>query len=331
MEQLPPSSETRAPGIIACCIVSIVVPTIAVVLRLWSRGVVASLKFWWDDAAILATLIFSHVFLALHLYWTTIGLGRHAYTIPPSLKNPSNILSRVSLVFYAACILLVKISALLLYARIFKASPVFRRALWIIGVFLTVWWVILTIVPWLFCHPLEKDIELSLPGVCDHPSAWYYTSAFINAIEDLVVLILPTPIIWKLQMTRKKKISISLVFFIGYVSAFLSFARFIIITNDPAILHTGQGSDTSWDLVPLLILSLLEAPVAIIALCAPSISQLVTRAIEHGALSSLFHSRPHMPSRESSSTERKNSEKSDGSGLIPLDDSANRSWINKPK
>ncbi|TGJ81017.1 hypothetical protein E0Z10_g7735 [Xylaria hypoxylon] len=331
MEKFPPSSDDRAPGIVACCIALIVVPSIAVALRLWSRGVAASLTFWWDDVAILVTLVFSHAFLALALYWTTIGLGKHSRTIPLELVNLNNTVNRVTLVFYSACILFLKFSALLLYARIFKSSPVFRRTLWIVGVILTVWWAILTLVPWLFCHPIEKDLNVFLPGVCDHPLSWYYASALINAVADLVVLILPTPIIWKLQMTMRKKISISLVFLIGYVSAFLSFARFIIIVLNPSILNGGQGADPSWDLVPLLYLSLLEAPVAIIALCAPSISQLVSRAVEHGAFSSLFHSRPQSTSQGSSGMERKDSDNSNGSGLVTLDSSANRSWINRPK
>ncbi|KAI0908382.1 hypothetical protein F4823DRAFT_640177 [Ustulina deusta] len=191
MEGCPPSPtrvrrlpDDRAPGLVACCIASIVFSTVAVVLRLWSRGVITSLAFWWDDAAILVTLVFSYALLGITLYWTSIGLGQHSHFV--FIIN-----NRVNLVFYSACVLLVKISALLLYARIFKASP---------------------------------------------------------ACFDLVVLILPTPIIWKLQMTLKKKISISLVFLIGYASAFLSLARFIIIVHDPEILNSGQSAGPSCEL-----------------------------------------------------------------------------------
>lgn len=50
-------------------------------------------------------------------------------------------------------------------------------------------------------------------------------------------------------------------------------------------------SDHLWDLVPILYLSKLEAPVAIIALCSPSINSLVMRAVKARSLSSLFTSR----------------------------------------
>ncbi len=72
------------------------------------------------------------------------------------------------------------------------------------------------------------------------------------------------------------------------------------------------------DLVPLLYLSLLEAPVAIVALCAPSISQLIARAVEHKSLSSLLHSRPHPTLQGSNTTERKNTDTSGRSGFVPV-------------
>ncbi|KAI3341228.1 hypothetical protein F4824DRAFT_306560 [Ustulina deusta] len=118
--------DDRAPGLVACCIASIVFSTVAVVLRLWSRGVIVSLAFWCDDAAILVTLVFSYALLGITLYWTSIGLGQHSLSRGARAVDfvfIINLINRVNLVFYSACVLLVKISALLLYARIFKASP----------------------------------------------------------------------------------------------------------------------------------------------------------------------------------------------------------------
>ena len=59
-------NETQAPEIIACAIAVIVIPTLAVIMRFWSRTAAGELGFWWDDWAILATLVtmpllFSHL------------------------------------------------------------------------------------------------------------------------------------------------------------------------------------------------------------------------------------------------------------------------------
>ncbi|TGO20459.1 hypothetical protein BPAE_0294g00050 [Botrytis paeoniae] len=287
-----PSHESRAHGIITCAAVMISVSTLAVILRFWSRAVTASLVFWWDDWAVLFTLATSHMFLATNIYWTTIGLGKHATDIPLTDIRPNAIANRVALVLYATVILMIKISALLLYTRLFKINRKFTITLWVVATIATVWWVITSIIPWSFCHPIKKDINPFIPGVCDENISWFMASAFINATMDLVILILPMPVIWRLQASLRKKLIISLVLLLGYCSAFLSFARFIMIVRNPDRLSASPGADPSWNLVPLLYLSILEGPFAIMALCGPSIGQLLSRVVEYRSWSSLFTTRP---------------------------------------
>lgn len=53
--------------------------------------------------------------------------------------------------------------------------------------------------------------------LCDHSLFVFVSSASINLASDLALLILPIKTIWELQLPRRKKISISLVFGIGLV------------------------------------------------------------------------------------------------------------------
>lgn len=239
-----PNYETRAPGIVACAVVMIIISSLAVIFRFWSRAVAASLRFWWDDWLILATLvtspllctsptaprppclikplltlprqICSHVFLSVTIYWTTIGLGVHTRMIPMRNIRPNTIANRVSLVFYTTTIWLIKVSALLLYARIFKVKRSFTVMLWVVGAIVTAWWVVAEIVPWTFCHPIAKAVNPLMKGRCGDASAWYTALAFINAFFDLVILLLPMPVIWNMHMTLHKRIIITLVFLLGY-------------------------------------------------------------------------------------------------------------------
>lgn len=151
----------------------------------------------------------------------------------------------IALTFYATTIWLIKVSALLLYARIFKINHRFLKVLWVFGGIITAWWIVTCITPWLWCRPLQKIINPLIPGTCHNASGWYAASAFINAFFDFVVLILPVPVIWRLQMTFHRKAVITLLFFVGYCSAFLSFARFIIIEVDPERLSASPSADPS--------------------------------------------------------------------------------------
>ncbi|KAK7709429.1 hypothetical protein SLS64_006342 [Diaporthe eres] len=278
----------RGPGIIAVAVVGITVSTIAVVLRFWARAVTAKLSFWWDDWLILATLVFSHTFLALGIAWIRFGLGKHIEAISMDNVLPGNYMAHAATLVYAVDIWLIKLSALCLFARIFRQSPTFRRVLWGFGFAVTGWFVCTAIIPWFNCTPVRKTIEPFIPGTCFDRMGWFLASAFINAFWDFAILVLPMPVIWRLQMTLRKKISVTFVFVLGYCSAFLSFARFIIIIRDPTVMSVEPAADPYWHTVPLLWISYLEAPIAILALCAPAIGQLAARAKEHHAFTSFF-------------------------------------------
>ncbi|RYP89865.1 hypothetical protein DL770_004017 [Monosporascus sp. CRB-9-2] len=283
-----PREGDRGPAVVAVGAASLAISSIAVALRFWSRTQSATTSFWWDDYVLLVTTIFSHAFLSLNVAWTNIGLGKHIEAIPPGSLMPTVYISKASIELYSVCIWLVKVSALLLFARIFSVSRRFRVSLWGFGAYVTAWFLCTAIVPWFNCSPVRKTLDPFIPGICFDRMRWFLGSAFINAFTDLLILLLPMPLVWRLNMTLLRKISVTFVFLLGYCSAFLSFGRFIIIVRDPTVMSVEPESDPYYHVVPLLLLSMLEAPVAIVALCAPAIGQLINRAIERGSLTSLF-------------------------------------------
>lgn len=209
-------TDDRASDVIIVAAVGITISTIAVVLRFWSRAVNAKLTFWWDDWIILATTVFSHAFQILGIAWTRFGLGQHIENVSYSNILPGTYISHASITLYAVCIWLIKISALFLFARIFKHSIVFRRVLWTMGTCVTAWGVCTVIIPWFNCTPVSKTLDPFGPGVCFDRMGWYLASAVINALLDLSILLLPLPVIWRLQMTQRRKIMVTIVFVLGY-------------------------------------------------------------------------------------------------------------------
>lgn len=67
----------------------------------------------------------------------------------------------------------------------------------------------------LSCSPHAKIWTPSLPGKCFNTKAFFVTNASLNLASDIVILALPQSSIWGLQMSRRKKIGVSLVFAIG--------------------------------------------------------------------------------------------------------------------
>lgn len=212
----PPNYETRGPNIIACCVVLLVVPSIATFIRLWSRSVASRSRFWWDDFTLLLTLLFSHLYLIISLWGVSIGLGKHSWMISLDDAKSNLIMLHLSLMFYSTAITLMKLSALALYARLFRVSTRTRWYLWVLGTFVTIFWVVIMVVPWTNCTPVAKTIDPFIPGKCTTRTDYYIAAGTLNAALDFIILLTPMPLVWKLNLRFKKKVFVSLVFLFGY-------------------------------------------------------------------------------------------------------------------
>lgn len=53
--------------------------------------------------------------------------------------------------------------------------------------------------------------------------------AITDVVTDLILLLFPVPMVWKLQLTLSKKISVLLVFFFGSFSTAIGITRMVVI------------------------------------------------------------------------------------------------------
>lgn len=66
-----------------------------------------------------------------------------------------------------------------------------------------------------YCIPREKIWDRWLPGQClDRKSLDTSTGCF-NVLFDIILLLMPQRVIWKLQLSTKRKLGISFVFSMG--------------------------------------------------------------------------------------------------------------------
>ncbi|KAI0472212.1 hypothetical protein F4859DRAFT_522164 [Xylaria cf. heliscus] len=100
-----------------------------------------------------------------------------------------------------------------------------------------------------------------------------------DVATDLVVLSLPLPPIWKLNMSVRRKALLTLIFLVGFVSVAAGTARLVIVAED--IVETSPGSrDVLGTETNVLVWAYVEVGVAIIAACLPTLNPLLdTRSI----------------------------------------------------
>lgn len=112
---------------------------------------------------------------------------------------------------------LVKISILLFYNRIFPQRKL-RIAVWVtIGV-CAGYAIAFLLVSVFQCKPLSlawTRWDGQHEGTCNNINAQVWAAASINVLLDMVMVVLPLPVIWRLEINRRKKALVMLMFSIG--------------------------------------------------------------------------------------------------------------------
>lgn len=65
------------------------------------------------------------------------------------------------------------------------------------------------------CTPRAKIWNPAIPGTCLNYQAYIFATGIFNVVSDIIMLVFPMICIWNLQMSFKRKLGVSAVFFAG--------------------------------------------------------------------------------------------------------------------
>ena len=65
------------------------------------------------------------------------------------------------------------------------------------------------------CMPIQKAWEFERPGKCINFLSFFIGMQVPNIVLDIVILALPVSAVYHLQMSKKKKISVTAIFLLG--------------------------------------------------------------------------------------------------------------------
>lgn len=105
-------------------------------------------------------------------------------------------------------------SILFFYRRIF-VSQVFLGIVWIVLGMVLGFFIGCSVAAVFGCQPVSYYWNSDQDGHCMNEILFYRLNGIINLSLDLLVLILPLPLLWQLQMYTRKKIALSLIFSLG--------------------------------------------------------------------------------------------------------------------
>ena len=116
---------------------------------------------------------------------------------------------------YCVAIYWAKLTIVLLLLRIFGVDARFRRVGWVFITTWTIYSVIDVLLVVFECSPVRKAWEPLLPGRCIDIIHVGVASGVVNIIYDVILLIIPIPMVWRLQLAKKMKIAVTGIFMTG--------------------------------------------------------------------------------------------------------------------
>ena len=285
--QLSHASDTRAPGLYAFYIIMLTASIVVVVARFASRRVGPGLGP--DDWCIGLALIFLCGVFVCNFMYLAAGLGKHQLTVSksqqalgakvrprfPHFHTPIACPYKIRQIGFPANILytitwpLIKISILLLYRRIFFAN---RRFTQFVDVMLGVMacYIISTVLVDIFgCHPVDKSWHPLKDGHCIDSIKLFKATAALNVSFDGIILLMPMPLVWRLQTSLKIKLAVTFIFALGALTMVTSIIR--ITTFDQI-----DPLDGDWSYVDSDYWTAAELCLSVICACLPTIRPLWT-------------------------------------------------------
>ncbi|KAK5996634.1 hypothetical protein PT974_01971 [Cladobotryum mycophilum] len=233
--------------------------------RLYTKAVFVG-KLQIDDAfLILAWVVcMATIVLCLHMFATGSG-GVHGWEI--SIHKYDIYMMDVFLAAFIYIIggSLAKVSLLIFY---FRLSPQtwFMVAIWSTIVFITGYTVGIFFALIFACNPIAKSWDVRITGgECINRASLYIATAAVNIISDVIIFILPLPVIVRLQIPRRQKIGLLLIFVLGSLTIVTSIVRVTIL---PQML---TSLDQTWVISWASVWIIVEANLIIMCASLPTI------------------------------------------------------------
>ncbi|CAL3969420.1 unnamed protein product [Diplocarpon coronariae] len=248
------------------------VSVFALLLRFVSKST-SGHNFWYDDAVVLLLFLLSTAVTANSLFLVHLGLGSDIWTV--SFDNITQILKIfwISEIVYFIAISLLKISFLLFFLRIFTDNR-FRKAVCVLVVINILVAVLFVTTLCTTCRPASYiwyQWDGEHPGKCGNLNALFFANAMINIALDLATLALPISQIINLNMSKKKKLSVSLMMSVGLIVTIISILRLT------SLIHFANTSNPTWDYFDTALWSAIELDIGLLCVCTPTLRILLTR------------------------------------------------------
>ncbi|KAI0905940.1 hypothetical protein F4823DRAFT_566287 [Ustulina deusta] len=262
----PPNHNHAVVGIYT---VSILITAIFVFIRIYAKFVFLKAPRL-EDYLLLPTFA---VYLGHCAFWLmmihTTGHFVHMWDFTIGGLAPFYRNGFYAFILYEAVMLAIKPMILLEWMRIFaSAGPrtAFNWTCYILATVNILLYLASILTDSVSCHPREYWWDRTIPGGhCADTRKLPIVTGILNAVIDLFILLLPQGIIWRLNMSRQKRLGVSFVFLVGTISVGAAITRTVLSFT------YADSWDVTFNFSLAGTITLVEMTAAIVVFAAPTV------------------------------------------------------------
>ncbi|GAP92805.1 putative integral membrane protein [Rosellinia necatrix] len=266
-ESLP--HDNRAHVLIIVVVVVLSIASISVGLRIYTRAYLLK-QIGLDDYLSLLALLMAFATGVSQCINTRNGLGKHSW----DLKAPEEVVSYlknfyVNIVFYNTGLLVVKLAFLTQYYRVLAVGR-FRTVCLVAMVVVGAWGLSQILIGIFICTPVAGFWDATLNPTCIPVPLQWYINAAGNITSDIVVFVLPLPVLTHLQLPKAQRLTLVGIFSLGFFTCAISVVR---------IKFLKQGGDFSYENIEASSWSIAELSSGVTCVCLPTLRPFVSKYI----------------------------------------------------
>ncbi|PGH27458.1 hypothetical protein AJ80_00937 [Polytolypa hystricis UAMH7299] len=266
--------EYQGPAMTIIGIVFLAISVVVVCLRLWVR-VYMRRSSGWDDWVMVATMPFVVGITVTTILGTHYGWGLHIWDVKPEWIAPSRLTSWLSQLQFIIIMSLVKLSILASYLRI-ATSKTFVRLTWSLIALNIAWGIAFMFTLVFTCMPVHHYWTALADQRCGNESSRVLAGTITNIITDILVLVLPMPTLWKLQLPAREKVVLIALMSLGLIACGASVVRAYYMYVSVDLTY-----DVTWMGYYIWVWNAIEVNLAVICASVPTLRPFIRRYLPY--------------------------------------------------
>ncbi|OJJ95770.1 hypothetical protein ASPACDRAFT_81829 [Aspergillus aculeatus ATCC 16872] len=269
------SNTTGSPGHawlrttnLALATVGIAVCTLLLVMRVYTKIRIMK-KFWWDDVCLICAWVISMATQGTIIYgFEHTHIGVHIWFLTPDQINTYLKYVVPAATIYISSLALAKIALLMLYYRLLSMIRFWKYVINGVAIFIIAYSIALMLALIFACHPVGRNWDVTdTTGGCISRPGIYMATAVTNTLSDVVLILIPVPIVMKLTLPTVQKVGVFGMFLVGCLTIVTSIVR--LVTLWPLVTSV----DPTYKLALASVFIVIEANFIIICGCLPYFRQ----------------------------------------------------------